>query len=79
MGDVVFSVTWLLPVTVPVGSPFLYIVVRNRRVIVYWMNLLFSSVPVRVLQGHLVVRRYVYQVALIDREFAQLGFLQTDS
>ena len=31
MGDVVFSVSWLLPVTVPVGSPFLYIVVRNRK------------------------------------------------
>ena len=30
MGDVVFSVSWLLPVTVPVRSPFLYIVVRKR-------------------------------------------------
>ena len=30
MGDVVFSVSWLLPVTVPVRSPFLY-VVRNRK------------------------------------------------
>ena len=29
--DVVFSVSWLLPVTVPVASPFLYIVVRNRK------------------------------------------------
>ena len=29
--DVVFSVPWLLSVTVPVGSPFLYIVVRNRK------------------------------------------------
>ena len=30
IGDVVFSVPWLLPVTVPVGSPFLYVVVGNR-------------------------------------------------
>ena len=29
--DVVFFVPWLLPVTVPVGSPFLYVVVRNRK------------------------------------------------
>ena len=31
MGDVVFSIPWLFPVTVPVGSPFLYIAVRNRK------------------------------------------------
>ena len=31
MGDVVFSVPWLLPVTVSVGSPFLYIEVGNRK------------------------------------------------
>ena len=31
MGNVVFFVSWLLPVTVPVRSPFLYIVVRNRK------------------------------------------------
>ena len=31
MGDVVFFVSWLLPVTVPVRSPFLYTVVRNRK------------------------------------------------
>ena len=31
MGDVVFSVPWLLPVTVPVRSPFLYIVVRTGK------------------------------------------------
>ena len=31
MGDVVFSVSWLLPVTLPVRSPFLEIVVRNRK------------------------------------------------
>ena len=31
-----------------------------------------------VLQVMLVVRFHVYQVALIDREFAQLGFLHTD-
>ena len=31
MGDVVFLVSWLLPVTVPVRSPFLYIVVRNGK------------------------------------------------
>ena len=30
MGDV-FFVSWLLPVTVPVRSPFLYILVRNRK------------------------------------------------
>ena len=29
--DVVLSVPWLLPVTVPMGSPFLYVVVRNRK------------------------------------------------
>ena len=28
--DVVLVVPWLLPVTVPVGSPFLYVVIRNR-------------------------------------------------
>ena len=31
IGDVVFSVPWLLPVTVPVESPFLFVVVRNRK------------------------------------------------
>ena len=31
MSDVVFLVSWLLPVTVPVRSPFLYVVVRNRK------------------------------------------------
>ena len=30
MGDEVFFVSWLLPVTVPVRSPFLYVVIRNR-------------------------------------------------
>ena len=46
--DVVFLVSWLLPVTVPVGSPFLYIVVGiERRSMVYWTNFLFSSVPFR--------------------------------
>ena len=31
IGDVVLAVPWLLlPVTVPVGSPFLYVLVRNR-------------------------------------------------
>ena len=31
MGDVVFLVSWLLPVTVPVRSPFLDLVVGNRK------------------------------------------------
>ena len=31
IGDVVLAVTWLLPVTVPVGSPFLYVVIRESR------------------------------------------------
>ena len=31
IGDVVLSVPWLLPVTVPMVSPFLYVVVRNRK------------------------------------------------
>ena len=31
MGDVVFLVSWLLSVTVPVGSPFLSTVVRSRK------------------------------------------------
>ena len=31
VGDVVFLVSWLLPVTVPVKSSFLYVVVRNRK------------------------------------------------
>ena len=31
IGDVVFPVSWLLPVSVPVRSPFLYIVVRDRK------------------------------------------------
>ena len=30
MGNVVFSVPWLLPVTVPVVSPFLNVVIGNR-------------------------------------------------
>ena len=29
MGDILFLVSWLLPETIPVRSPFLYIVVRN--------------------------------------------------
>ena len=28
--DEVLVIPWLLPVTVPVGSPFLYVVIRNR-------------------------------------------------
>ena len=28
--DEVLVIPWLLPITVPVGSPFLYIVIRNR-------------------------------------------------
>ena len=28
--DEVFVIPWLLPVTVPVVSPFLYVVIRNR-------------------------------------------------
>ena len=31
MGDVVFLISWLLPVSVPVRSHFLYIVVRNGK------------------------------------------------
>ena len=31
MGDVVFLVSWLLPVTVPVRLPFLHVVVRKRK------------------------------------------------
>ena len=30
VGDVVFLVSWLLPVTVPVRSSFLYVVIKNR-------------------------------------------------
>ena len=30
IGDVALAVPWLLPVTVPVGSPFLEIVIGNR-------------------------------------------------
>ena len=46
IGDVVFLVSWLLPVTVPVTSPFLYVAVRNRkevhRVLDEFLNLLWS-------------------------------------
>ena len=47
--DVVLVIPWLLPVTVPVGSSFLYVISRNREEdpIVYWTNFLFSSVPFR--------------------------------
>ena len=38
MGDAVFSVPWLLPVTVPVVSPFLYIVGRNGKEILRVLN-----------------------------------------
>ena len=31
IGDVVFSVPWLLPVAVPVGSPFLDVIIGNRK------------------------------------------------
>ena len=31
MGNVVFFVSWLLPITVPVGSPFLSVLVGNRK------------------------------------------------
>ena len=30
ISDEVLVIPWLLPVTVPVGSPFLYVVIRNR-------------------------------------------------
>ena len=46
--DVVLVIPWLLPVTVPVGSPFLYVVLGiERRSMVYWTNFIFSSVPFR--------------------------------
>ena len=39
VGDVVFLVSWLLPVTVPVRSPFLYVELgMERRSIVYFTN-----------------------------------------
>ena len=48
MGDVIFFVSWLLPVAVPVRSPFLYIAVRNRKEVHRVLeNFLFSSVPFR--------------------------------
>ena len=57
MGDVVFIVSWLLPVTVPVMSPFLYIVVRNgkkvHRVLDEFLVLLSSfsqEVPARAIE-----------------------------
>ena len=31
IGDVILLVPWLLSVTVPMGSPFLYVVIRNRQ------------------------------------------------
>ena len=31
IGDEVLVTPWLLPVTVPMGLPFLYVVVRNRK------------------------------------------------
>ena len=44
--DVVLVIPWLLPITVPVGSPFLYVVVGTReRSMMYWTKFLFSSVP----------------------------------
>ena len=54
MGDVVFLVSWLLPVTVPVRSSFLCVVVRHRkevhRVLDKFLILLFSQeVPARAI------------------------------
>ena len=50
------------------------------RVVLDFLNQLSNAGTLQllhdVLQVHLVVRRYVYQVVLIDREFAQLGFLR---
>ena len=44
----VLLITRLLPVTVPVGSPFLDVLIRNRkRSRVYLTNFLFSSVASR--------------------------------
>ena len=58
VGDVVFFVLWLLPVTVPVGWAFLYIVVRNReeihRVLDEFLILLCSfsqEVPARAVDN----------------------------
>ena len=51
MGDVVFFVSWLLPVTVPVRSPFLYIVVKNRKEVHRVLDeflILLRSVPQEV-------------------------------
>ena len=41
--DEVLVILWLLPVTVPVGSPFLYVVKLGieRRSMVYWTNFLY--------------------------------------
>ena len=51
MGDVVFPVSWLLPVTVPVRSLFLHIVVRNGKEVHRVLDeflILLSSFPQEV-------------------------------
>ena len=47
--DEVLVIPWFLPVTVPVGSPFLHVVIIGieKRSMVYWTNFLFSSVLFR--------------------------------
>ena len=50
VGDVVLAVPWLLPVTVPVGSSFLHVVVKNREEIhgvLDKFSVLFRSVSPR--------------------------------
>ena len=58
--DVVLVIPWLLPVTVPVGSPFLYIVIGNREeihsVLDNFLVLLRSVCSVIPLTSHALVK-----------------------
>ena len=48
--DEVLVTPWLLPITVPVGSPFLYIVIRNREEDPWCIGQIFYSPSVSVAQ-----------------------------
>ena len=66
--------------TVECGSPGIYKSMSSS-ILSRLNSLSMSSVIISrctSVQELLVVRFHVYKVALIDREFAQLGFLQTD-
>ena len=64
--DVVLVVPWLLPVTVPVGSPFLYVVIGNREEIHGVLDKISCSPPFRFARSARTCNRRCRRPSTID-------------